>query len=425
MMASHDATLFTLTREGISAAHDAKGVTIQATPVNHPSTMGVSDIFAFERKEGNVIYLKPRDNADHMFKLDKRVRLLDGPTYNGYVHAQSLCDIMANGKSEAKAWFRNNETKALIQHINSELNTSATTDSDDPTLGGMTPAEVTTGGRILPAGVTAGGRILPAETVTAILVLDGSGPSAGSWIHPKLLIPFLMWVDKVFALKAYDWVARILAGDLTLCADIARRHDVIHGTETTAVFTTAPAGVHDEIAIREETDLRIRKAKLESIAVTEEYRVRLLTALAAQQKLLMDVSLNMNDRDKLFLKDKANDILYTDLVGGSSAAEGGAPPRKSLDISTVARELGYRANLNEANMIGRAMAQRFRSSFPGKEIPKTERFVDGAVRFVNWYEDEPVQRQMMEEVVEEVMQREGKRPVKTRKMSEFFARNDV
>eukprot|EP00899_Mesostigma_viride_P018591 jgi/Mesvir1/26733/Mv20509-RA.1 len=358
--------------------------------------MGVSDIFAFERKDGDVVFLKPRDDADPMFVKEKRVKVLDDPVYQRYAHAQSLCDVVADGKTEAKQWLRFKDSASLIAELEKEFATG--------------PGEITR--------TSAAGPGEMVEKFSATVRFDEYGPRRGTWIHPKLVIPFLMWVNVKFALKAYDWVERILAGDLTLCAEIAQRHDAIHGTETTAVFTTAPAKERNEVAIREETDLRIRKAKLESIALTEEYRVRMLAAVTAQQKLLEDASLRMSDRDKLFLKDKANDILYTDLVGGKSAIEGGSPSRKSLDISTVARDLGYKVDLKDAGTIGRAMAQRFRGTFPGKEIPKTERFVDGAVRFVNWYEDEPIQRKMMEDVIEEVMEREGKRPVKSRRMNE-------
>eukprot|EP00899_Mesostigma_viride_P005169 jgi/Mesvir1/14653/Mv26250-RA.1 len=54
-----------------------------------------------------------------------------------------------------------------------------------------------------------------------------------------------MWVDKRFAIRAYDWVGRILAGDLTLCSEIAKRHDDLNDTRTTAVFRTVPATAPD------------------------------------------------------------------------------------------------------------------------------------------------------------------------------------
>eukprot|EP00899_Mesostigma_viride_P000207 jgi/Mesvir1/10187/Mv05729-RA.1 len=170
-----------------------------------------------------------------------------------------------------------------------------------------------------------------------------------------------------------------------------------------------------------ETRIRLVKAELELKAVIEEGRIRLLTAVAAQQKLLMDSSLRMSDRDRLFLRDKANDILYTDLVGGRPAGEGQqqqaeAPPRKTLEITAVAREMGYHLDVKEAGLIGRKMAQKFRAAFPGKEIPKTERFVDGAVRAVNWYEDVPAQRAMMEEAVREFVEEAHKRPAQSRRL---------
>eukprot|EP00899_Mesostigma_viride_P000169 jgi/Mesvir1/10152/Mv02012-RA.1 len=137
-----------------------------------------------------------------------------------------------------------------------------------------------------------------------------------------------------------------------------------------------------------ETRIRLVKAELELKAVIEEGRIRLLTAVAAQQKLLMDSSLRMSDRDRLFLRDKANDIL----------------------------EMGYHLDVKEAGLIGRKMAQKFRAAFPGKEIPKTERFVDGAVRAVNWYEDVPAQRAMMEEAVREFVEEAHKRPAQSRRL---------
>eukprot|EP00899_Mesostigma_viride_P027061 jgi/Mesvir1/753/Mv17354-RA.1 len=123
--------------------------------------------------------------------------------------------------------------------------------------------------------------------------------------------------------------------------------------------------------------MELEKVILAHKAMMEEGRIRLLNAVSAQQKLVAANGFLFSDRDRLFLRDKANDILYTDLIG-------------------------------------RKMAQKFRAAFPGKDIPKTERFVDGAVRSVNWYEDVPAQRELMEKSVQEFVDETHKRPIKRR-----------
>eukprot|EP00899_Mesostigma_viride_P011260 jgi/Mesvir1/20134/Mv13373-RA.1 len=165
--------------------------------------------------------------------------------------------------------------------------------------------------------------------------------------------------------------------------------------------------------------MELEKVILAHKAMIEEGRIRLLNAVSAQQKLVAANGFLFSDRDRLFLRDKANDILYTDLVGGKPASEGGVqqvegPPRKTLEITTVAREMGYHLDVKEAGQIGRKMAQKFRAAFPGKDIPKTERFVDGAVRSVKWYEDVPAQRELMEKSVQEFVDETDKRPIKRR-----------
>eukprot|EP00899_Mesostigma_viride_P005164 jgi/Mesvir1/14649/Mv05319-RA.1 len=151
-------------------------------------------------------------------------------------------------------------------------------------------------------------------------------------------------------------------------------------------------------------------------AMIEEFRIRLLTALTAQHKIVSENPLFPSGRDRLFLEDKINDVLYTDLVSGRGASGGDAPPRKTLEITAVARELGYNADLKACGVIGRAMAKMFREAFPGKEIPKTSRFIDGAVRSVNWYEDVPEVRALMEKAVTEFAAESGLRPVQQRRL---------
>eukprot|EP00899_Mesostigma_viride_P001270 jgi/Mesvir1/11143/Mv04585-RA.1 len=153
-----------------------------------------------------------------------------------------------------------------------------------------------------------------------------------------------------------------------------------------------------------EMDLRLHEA---------DYRLKALDKLAALQEAVeRHRILRISDRDRLFLQDKVNDILHTNV---EMRDESGVP-RKTLEISTVAREMGYRVNSDDLAKIGKVMAAKWRARFPGKAIPTYEKNVNGTVRHVNWYEDVPVNREMMEESIREVMGEPSSRPEKQRRL---------
>eukprot|EP00899_Mesostigma_viride_P014561 jgi/Mesvir1/23105/Mv17222-RA.1 len=165
-------------------------------------------------------------------------------------------------------------------------------------------------------------------------------------------------------------------------------------------------------AHKEEVDVRRRRTAAGWRVEATDYRRQHLEKLAELQRTVEgNGTLRLNDRDRLFLQDKVNDALYS----GMDAPREDAPPRKSLDITTVAREMGYAVHCKEAALVGRSMAARFRERFPDVPIPKAEKFVDGAVRMVNCYWDTPEVRALMEGCIREFVEEAGKRPVQTRR----------
>eukprot|EP00899_Mesostigma_viride_P014816 jgi/Mesvir1/23335/Mv21031-RA.1 len=117
--------------------------------------MGVSDIFEFDHKDGDTNYLKARADADPMISRDKFVRAFDDGEQKGYFHSQSVCDVIANGKAEAKQWRRYNDAARLIADIEKEN-----------------------------------------DNVRAIVTFDEYGPRRGSWLHPLLFDAFFQWASK-------------------------------------------------------------------------------------------------------------------------------------------------------------------------------------------------------------------------------------
>eukprot|EP00899_Mesostigma_viride_P005621 jgi/Mesvir1/1505/Mv14488-RA.1 len=171
-----------------------------------------------------------------------------------------------------------------------------------------------------------------------------------------------------------------------------------------------------------ELTLRLEKAQADRKCIEANVRLRMcdyrreaVEKLEALKEAVEKCKVvRMGDRERLFLQDKVNDILFTDIVSGGSGD--GTPSLRQLDISTVARELGYRVEANDAGEIGKRMAKKFRSAFAGKEIPKAERFVRGAVRLVNCYDDVPDVRKMMEESVVEWARETDARPIQQRRL---------
>eukprot|EP00899_Mesostigma_viride_P005193 jgi/Mesvir1/14675/Mv05341-RA.1 len=265
------------------------------------ATMGVTDIFEFDRQEGDVIYLKTRAGADPMFCRDKFVRVFDDDARYGYVHAQSVCDVMANGKKEAKPWFRNNETKTLIAEKE--------------------------------------------------------------------------------ALRELHEAAEIAEVKLRLEKAEAERK-------------------------KTEADLRLHE---------DAYRRKALVQLAEMHETFdaRDGVLKFTDKDRFFLNEKKLNILY----GALDKRDDGGRLRKTLEISTVAAELGYRLNNEDACAVGKKMVKTFRNKFPGVDIPKEEKHVNSGIRLVNSYDDVPEVRDLMERAVEEVASERGLRRVQIRRIA--------
>eukprot|EP00899_Mesostigma_viride_P010906 jgi/Mesvir1/19817/Mv13107-RA.1 len=166
-------------------------------------------------------------------------------------------------------------------------------------------------------------------------------------------------------------------------------------------------------------DLRLCEQEFQAKALANEARIR--EAMESYGKIL-----HISDRDRLFMQDRVvacrsitflftrgvNDLLYIKLDdrGGSAA------PRKTLEISAVAREMGYNVKSDDLVKIGKVMASKWRKRFPGQAIPTYEKNVNGLVRLVKWYEDVPENREMMEESIREVMGESSSRPMKQRRL---------
>lgn len=108
---------------------------------------------------------------------------------------------------------------------------------------------------------------------------------------------------------------------------------------------------------------------------------------------------NVDERTKLQAEDHIKNLLFNKITQGQPDAEEGQFTA-ALNVSVLAKELGFTCNDKQLIQIGRAMAAKYRSIY-GEDPPKHKQFVNGNFVPVNSYMERD--RSVMEQVIRECM----------------------
>ncbi len=107
---------------------------------------------------------------------------------------------------------------------------------------------------------------------------------------------------------------------------------------------------------------------------------------------------NVDERTKLQAEDHIKNVLFNKLAtAGTDAAHNETAP---LNVSILAKELGFKCSDGDVQRIGREMAKQYRETY-GCNPPKHKQFVNGNYIPVNSYMERD--RSVMERVIRDVM----------------------
>lgn len=230
--------------------------------------------------------------------------------------------------------------------------------------------------------------------------------------------------------------SRIMAGDQTLIEVInanAASNDPVQRAFRQAIEQEPVAPVLDEYCLKrkreqeeilfnmeiaerkirlEETQLRLEDGKM----ALEERKLRLEESkLNHNSKLLQHTNTamgainslkdwaNVDERTKLQAEDHIKNLLFNSLDARTAPAltDGeGVQPTAALNVSILAKELGFKCSEGQLQRIGREMARKYRETYKC-DPPKHKQFVGGNCIPVNSYMERD--RSMLEQVIRDCM----------------------
>lgn len=196
-------------------------------------------------------------------------------------------------------------------------------------------------------------------------------------------------------------MCRALGGDLSLVEEIKARHGEVSETEQSALLAgtgVSVAEANGQALVSKEESAGERAERVKRMRVeTDEMAMRVYNQLKS-----FAIS-HDDERDRLFFKDAARNYARTNF-GAHLELEPEHntlnTQNKQITISETARGMGVRLSRGDEARVGRAAAAAYREKH-GKNPPKHERFVDGAVRNVNLYFAED--REVLERAVADTL----------------------
>jgi hypothetical protein len=209
------------------------------------------------------------------------------------------------------------------------------------------------------------------------IVSAGPNERRGTWVHPQIAIHCAMWCSADFAVQVTSWVERWLT---------TRQH---------------PLRGPDMSYYRAFLDMSYYRAFLELV---REVRTLL-------QELEM-----YEDQDRLLLADHVRNVLLAArqqmaLTGTSGSTQVALPePPRVWTVSERILELGYPSHFTKSSRerghrylitIGKRLAHKYRQRYPGAELSKSRRYVDGAQRNVATYREHDLD--LMDTAIAEVL----------------------
>lgn len=109
---------------------------------------------------------------------------------------------------------------------------------------------------------------------------------------------------------------------------------------------------------------------------------------------------NVDERTKMQAEDHIKNVLFNKLAAAQSSITDGTQPTAALNVSILAKELGFKCSEGQLQSIGRAMAKKYRETYKS-DPPKHKQFTGGMYIPVNSYMERD--RSMMEQVIRSVM----------------------
>ena len=129
-----------------------------------------------------------------------------------------------------------------------------------------------------------------------------------------------------------------------------------------------------------------RREELELFKLEEEIKTMAqarMTNLRSEYNLVC-TDTTMDERARLLFKDTYMNMLLNSQQPNGLAIGNGPSPNAPISISSVAKELGYNANKEDCQCIGRDLGKRYRQMH-GQPPPKHDQLCDGRVTSVNSY----------------------------------------
>ena len=241
-------------------------------------------------------------------------------------------------------------------------------------------------------------RRTPEEVFPSIKLIERSMPGKGNGrtklVSFKDAIELVMVLPGKIATETRAQFAgiiqRYMAGDKSLIAEIQSNAEssapIAELARASLDEPTEYQITHkrklDQLELEERTvEIELKRVDMQlKMASTQEKHVAILTAHCS---LYTDLCPNqiIDERGRVLLKDCILNAISNQylLTNGPSEAT------KFLTISTVASEMGHRFDTQTLIKIGKAVKQECINKY-GKELPKHEQIIDGAVRPVCTYQ---------------------------------------
>jgi hypothetical protein len=217
---------------------------------------------------------------------------------------------------------------------------------------------------------------------------------------------------------------RYYAGDGLLMDEIeanARSAGPIQQMARSSLVTEALPSEFDTV------DLPFKKRRMELAMAREEAEVQALQIANVERKLALEERklehetkliqhvntamgsinalkdwANVDARTKLQAEDHIKNVLFNKLASPADPATitDGTKSTEALNVSILAKELGFKCSEGQLQRIGREMAKKYRETYQS-DPPKHKQFVGGMCIPINSYMERD--RSMMELVIQTVM----------------------
>jgi len=208
-------------------------------------------------------------------------------------------------------------------------------------------------------------------------------------------IHLAQWVSPVLAVKVAQWVARYIAGDISLVPEVVARHDVVNDTTSRVAVATVSNEVLEAekrvAVLKQENDQLALRQKLELHDLDIREKNLVLQKREIEQKLKLEDAAIERKRIQLQVIKSAEDDIHTytalkyDLIAPIASAHPENAILQNKDLTTLAAELGFRRVPTETlSAIGSIISAGYRNRY-GMRPPKTRKLCNGSNRSVNVY----------------------------------------